>query len=230
MIRSLTLLLRWDVILLHRNRLFAIAALVTALYIGIFYLFRGVDNLVTVLVVLVFNDPVVTGYLFGGVLWLFDRNQHTLQAIAVLPVPFTHYLLSKVLILSLLAVILSVAMTLATQGLSFNGVHLVVAVFLQAFIFSCFGFTVGSLSPAFNQFLAYSIPFLILTGAPLLALFNIGKPWYFVGIPSWGGLELLRTALAPGNAWATVGYYLHLGVWSLLSWWIMCTVTARQLQ
>ena len=130
---EVNLFLKWDAVLLYRNRLFHIALLIALIYTGVFFLLKPLGNLDNVLVVLIFNDPVVTGYIFGGVIWLFDKNQHTLQAVSVLPVRRNLYLLSKILILSGLAVLVSVVMALAARGLDFNWFHLIFSVFYLPF-------------------------------------------------------------------------------------------------
>src|SRR5690606_14210742 len=129
----------------------------------------------------------------AGILWLFDKNQHTIQVIAVLPIKPAYYLLSKIIVLSILATILSFILTIAARGLIFNGFYLFISVFLSAFMFSCLGLSIGALTRNFNQFLLYAIPILILTGLPFASLFGVGKSWYYLPLPSAGGIELLRS-------------------------------------
>lgn len=222
-------LLSFDLRLLHRNRLFVLAAAVALIYVGVFYLIRTLGNLETMLIILIFNDPVVTGYLFAGVLLLFDKNQHTLQALAVLPVPFRLYLLSKAVVLAVLATGLAFAMALATVGWAFQPVHLFFATFLSAFIFSCIGFYVGAYAKNFNHLLFYSIPFLVVAGLPFLALFGIGSWAYFFPIPSTGGIVLLQASFTDLSLMKISLGYLHLIVWAGLSWTVAVRTTERRL-
>lgn len=211
-------LMKRDIILLHRNRLFLIAAIIAALYTGLFFLLSSVGDLSLVVVILIFNDPVVTGYLFAGVLLLFDRNQNTILALSVLPVHFKYYLLSKSLVLSLLAAVIAFIMAFATSGVAFNPFHLFCSSFLAAFIFCCFGFLAASYSRTFNQFLFYSIPFFILAGVPFLRLFDYGQVWYYLIFPSAGGIELLHSAFHEQDVLLNLLMYMHLLLWSLLAW------------
>ncbi len=182
--KQLQKLLTWDIVLLNRNNLFLIGVIVAAIYIGIFYLIRPFGDLTIVLVVLIFNDPVVTGYLFAAILLLFDKTQNTLQAISVLPLTINKYLLSKAIILSLLGTVTSFIMAYATKGVYFNHIHLFIASFFSAFMFSCFGFAVSAVSGTFNQLLFYSIPFFIISAVPFFSVFKYGKIEYFLVIPS----------------------------------------------
>ncbi len=210
--------LKWDTVLLHRNRLFLISVILGIIYIGIFYLLRPLGHLDTVLIILIFNDPVVTGYLFAGVLFLFDRQQHTLQAISVLPAPFRMYLLSKTLILSILAVVVAMMMAVATVGLKFHLVHLLLATFLSTVIFSLVGFIISAYSQSFNQLLFYSTPFLIIAGVPFLSFFDVGTPFHFLLLPSTGGIEILKASLLGASPMHMTIMYGQLVFWCGAAW------------
>jgi hypothetical protein len=222
-------LLRWDLLLLHRNQLFIFSAAVAAVYIGVFHLLLPLGDLSALLIVLIFNDPVITGFLFGGILWMFDKNQNTLQAISVLPLPLPLYLLSKATVLSVLATVLALAMVLATRGLAVHWVPLLAGVFFSAFTFSYAGFAIGALSRNFNYFLLYSLPLFLLTGLPFLGIFNVTDPVLWAWVPTFGGISLLQKAFygpsVPGGGWL----YLHLIVWCYLSYRIGTYLTQKTL-
>lgn len=222
-------LLKWDVILLNRNRLFLLAALVAGIYIALFYLLKPLGNLTNILIILIFNDPVITGYLFASVLLLFDKNQHTLQAISVLPLPFQTYLLSKAVLLSLLATGISFIMAFATKGADFNLFHLLAAAFLSAFMFSLAGFAVGAFTRNFNQLLVYSVPFFVLTGLPFLSLFGFGELVHYFIIPSAGGIGVLQAAFEEKSFGHLFLMYGHLLLWTAISWIIASKVTVKKL-
>jgi fluoroquinolone transport system permease protein len=222
-------LLKWDIVLLSRNRLFILAAAVAGIYIALFYLLKPLGNLTTLLIILIFNDPVVTGYLFASVLLIFDKNQHTLQAISVLPLPFRTYLLSKAVLLALLATVISFVMAFATRGTDFNAFHLLPVAFLSAFMFALSGFTVGALTRNFNQLLLYSVPFFILTATPFLPLFGYGELAYYFLVPSAGGIGILQAAFEEKSPWFIAVMYMHLLTWTAISWVIALKVTSRKL-
>ncbi len=226
---DLSIFLKWDIILLYRNRLFHIAVLIAIIYTGIFFLLKPLGNLNQVLIVLIFNDPVVTGYIFGGVIWLFDKNQHTLQAVAVLPARRNQYLLSKILLLSGMAVLVSLAMAISARGFDFNWFHLVFSVFLSSFLFSSIGFTMAAISRGFNEFLFYSIPFFIVSAVPLLYLFGIGEIIYFVFLPTTGSIEILKGSLIPLKSWYLMIMYVQLIFWTVISWRLVMKVTQKRM-
>jgi len=211
-------LLKYDAILFYRNRIFAVAAVVTAAYLGIFYLLQPLGNLTTMLVVLIFNDPVVMGFLFAGVLLLFDKSQNTIQAILVAPVPFFTYILSKTVLLSALATVISFIMAWSTRGNDFNYLPLFISVFLSTAMFSMLGFAISAMCRDFNRFLVYSMGFLIVAAVPFASVFGIGKAEYYSWVPTMGGIWLLESAfdLRKMEMFYFV-MYAHLGFWTVTS-------------
>lgn len=227
--KELTNFLRLDVKLLHRNNLFILAAVVAAIYIGVFYLLKPLGDLTAVLVILIFNDPVVTGYLFAAVLMLFDKSQNTLKAFSILPVSRSYYFLSKALLLSMLATVVAFIMAIATKGMAFNPVHLFAATFSSTFIFACCGFIVGATANSFNQLLLYSVPIFILLAVPFLGIFGVGETYYYMIIPAWGGIHLLQASFIAEPITLVILYYLHLIIFAFI-FWKLCIQLNKKMQ
>ncbi len=227
--KHLAHLLKWDTILLHRNKLFILAAVMAFLYIGLFFLLKPLGNLTNVLIILIYNDPVVTGYIFAGVMWMFDRNQNTLQAVAVLPVKVEKYLLSKILVLTALSTLVAFIMTITIRGFDFNFLQLFGSVVLSALMFCCMGFIVGAVSKTFNQFLMLSIPVFIITAIPFLPLFGIGKYGYTAFIPSAGGIEILRGAFETQSIFFTFLIWITAVFWALAMWFFAVKIVKSKM-
>ena len=222
-------LLKWDIILFNRNRLFLLSGIVAAVYIGVFYLVQPLGNLNRLIVVLIFNDPIVTGYLFAGILLMFDKNQYTLQAISVLPLPLSKYLFSKSMLLSCVATCTAIILALVANGSGFNYMHLILGSFFSAFIFSCFGFSIAAISRSFNQLLFYSIPFFIISGIPFFPVFGYGYLETFFFIPSTGGIGLMEASFDTKPFSKLIYLYLHLVGWAFMSWRIAMIITPKRL-
>lgn len=216
--RHLAELFKWDLLLLQRNQLFALSAVMAAMYVGLFYLLRPLGNLETVLIILVFNDPVVTGFLFAGVLLLFDKNQNTLQALQVVPLPLSYYVFSKTLALALLSALTALVMVLAAHGPRFQYVHLLLGVFLTGGLFTLFGFVLAGWSRTFNHFLLYTMGLLLVMAVPFLGLFGIGPGALYLLFPSFAGLKLLQATFGPVPLWQLVYAYGYLALWLVGTW------------
>lgn len=216
--KHLTTLLKWDVVLLQRNQLFVLSAVLAALYVGLFYLLRPLGNLETVLIILVFNDPVVTGFLFAGVLLLFDKNQNTLQVLQVVPLPLSYYVLSKTIALASLATLTALVMVLAAHGPRFQYAHLLLGVFLTGGLFTLFGFVLAGWSRTFNHFLLYTMGLLLVMAVPFLGLFGIGPERLYLLFPSFAGLKLLQATFGPVPLWQLLYAYAYLALWLVGAW------------
>ena len=77
--------LKWDLIRQYRYNIVGVAAFVTVVYIlilfGIEWEYK--DKLV---VFLIFNDPAALGMMFIGSLVLFEKSEHTLEALVATPI------------------------------------------------------------------------------------------------------------------------------------------------
>jgi len=229
-VTSILTLLKWDIILLYRNKLFHVSVAITLVYIALFYLLKSLGNLHIPLIILIYNDPVIISYMFSGVLWLTDRNQNTMQAISVLPLQKIDYLISKTLALSSLAVILAFIMSIAAVGTNFNPFHLITSVFFSSLMFCAFGFTLGSLSNNFLGFLMKSLPLFILSAIPMVILFDLLSPIWFSWIPTLGGVMILQSAFVEKSFLFISLGYLSLIVWAWFSIKVCKYVTLKRIQ
>lgn len=227
--KTLLHLIKWDIILLNRNRLFVIAGVIAAMYIGIFYLLKPLGSLDKILTVLIVNDPVVTGYIFAGILLMFDKGQNTLQALSVTPVKLNTYLLSKTIVLSLLGMVSSIAMAAGAVGSEVNYIHLAISSFFATFIFAALGFAIGAVAKNFNSFLIYSMPIFILSGIPFFWVFGIGSLWWYFLLPISGGVGVLYGSVATVEPMLLFASYLQMAVFCALCWAIAKRVTSKKL-
>ena len=223
--KTLIKLMKWDLLLLHRNRLLIITSLLIVTYIGTFHLLKSLGDISMVLITIIFNDPITTGFVFGGVLMLFDKQQNTLQALTILPIHSKHYLISKSTLLSLLAVIMTFIIVFFTHGADFQGIHLFFGTLLTTFIFSFFGFTIGSITSSFNQFILYAVLPLVTMSLPFLPLFEVGSRWWFCFLPSFGGIELIYASLLGSEDSLIIAAYINLSVWAIVSWLLVSKIT-----
>ncbi|MGB3589528.1 MAG: hypothetical protein WBA23_23480 [Tunicatimonas sp.] len=190
--KALTNLLRWDLLLLHRNQLIVISLALAGLYLGVFYLLKDLGNLEKLLVLLIYNDPVVTGLMFIGALVLFEKDQHTLEALAVSPLSTDTYLWSKAISLTLVALGTSLMMAWAGYGWQFQYVHFVTGVIGASLFYIFLGGWVVAQTNSFNQFLVRMIPLLILTALPFIPFFGAAPSVWFYPIPSYPSILLLQ--------------------------------------
>jgi fluoroquinolone transport system permease protein len=94
-------LVLWDVRVQARENVYFFTALTTLAFCTVIWLLpdRAQDRVVTGIL---FLDPAVVGTSFVGAIVLMERSQNTLVAVAVSPARPFHYVVSKIITLTLL--------------------------------------------------------------------------------------------------------------------------------
>lgn len=216
-------LLKHDFTLLHRNNIIKISILVTAIYIGIFYWLSGLDDAEKILVLVIFNDPVLIGFLFAGVMVIFEKNENTLQALSVSPVTKTQYILSKSIALTIIGTGCCLAMALAGVGTHFNFFHFGMAGALTTLMFSFLGFMMVAGEATFNRFILKTIGIMLFLSLPFLGFFGLSPREWFVWIPTQPAIDLFRASLtdpAEVSSGIIIYAYTALIFWIILSFYL----------
>ncbi|HEC43007.1 MAG TPA: hypothetical protein ENI20_09290 [Bacteroides sp.] len=190
----------WDLRLQVKYQILTVAVIVTVLYIAIFKLLvKGVFD--EILILLIFTDPAMLGYIFIGALVLFEKGSNTLDAIVVSPLRIPEYLFSKVISLGLIATVCALAMAMAGHGIRFNYILFISSVFLTSAIVTLLGFAGASRIKTFNQYIIIVPMFLTPLALPLLNFFGLTNSWILYLLPTqatlnliWGSFHSIGTA------------------------------------
>jgi len=217
--KELAHLIRHDFILLARNRIITISIFLTVIYVVLFKALSSFGPTEKFLVLVIFNDPALLGFLFIGVMVLFEKNENTIAALAVTPMRLHLYILSKSLALTCISLGCCMAMVIAAYGLQINWLHFIMAAILTTMIFSFLGFIVVAGESSFNDYILKAIGIILLLSMPFLGYFEIVPlNWFFI-FPSYPGIllfdfsfgeNILLTELLLGYGlaclWCVVGY------------------------
>jgi fluoroquinolone transport system permease protein len=201
--------LKWDLRLQLRYHVATAAAVVTLLYVA---LFRAVPAATgeKPLVLLLVADPSVLGFLFVGVLVLFERGSNTLQAVVATPLSFSEYLLAKAFSLTLLATASGFVMALAARGTRFGSAQLLAAMVLTSLLFVFLGIVGVSYARSVNAYLLLVPVALMPLNLPMLGFVGVfDSPLLFL-IPTRASLALFQSAFGPRPAWELVYAALYL--------------------
>lgn len=199
LVRAVALDLRLQV----RYKIVAVAAMITALYAIGFQLVPERPS-ETLVVVLVFSDPTTIGFLFVGVLVLFERGAGTLQAVVVTPLSTAQYVSSKAISLTLVAVVCSLV-TAVSAGHSFDVVLFVVATALSSLLLVFIGLVAVVRVRSVNAYLVIVPLFLLPLTLPLVQTIGKLESPLLYALPTQGSLLLLRAAFEPRPA-AEIAY------------------------
>lgn len=190
--------LKWQFILLQKNNIISISFVVTLVYGLILFFLNDVKYIDKLLVSLVLNDPSVIGYFFIA-LFIYTEIKHgVLNALFVTPVKIHHYLLSKIIALTLIGTICSIGLVLSVKGLNFDIFNYVLGSFSICLLSAILGLIMLTFASEFLNFALLSIPvFFFFTGISLLnylGTFDLGNFKYF--FPVQGGLDLIDNAVS----------------------------------
>ncbi len=190
--------LKWQFILLQKNNIISISFVVTFIYGLILFFLKDVKYIDELLVSLVLNDPSVIGFFFIAVFIYTEIKQGVLNALFVTPVNVHHYLITKILAISVIGTICSLGLVLSVKGLNFDFVNYAIGSFAICLLSATIGLITLTFASEFLNFALLSIPvFLLFTGISLLGylgIIDIGAFKYL--FPVQGGLDLIDNAVS----------------------------------
>jgi fluoroquinolone transport system permease protein len=207
----------WDLRLQVKYHIVTVAAAVTVLYTVLFKSLP-LPNLDKVLILLIFSDPSMLGFLFIGVLILFEKGANTLPALVVTPLRAWQYLWAKTLSLTCIALACSFGMAVVGHGWSFGYGYLLLAVFFSSVLFLMIGFVGVARVKTFNQYLLIIPLFLAPLSLPLLHFFGVSDWAGFYLIPTQASLLLFQAAFGPVAPWQVVYAVLYLPLACLVAY------------
>lgn len=211
-------LLRWDLRLLQRYQIVTVSAIVTLIYILVFNGLAQFGSLDKLLILIIFNDPALLGFLFMGVMILFEKNENTLPALSTTPLPLHYYLLSKSLALTGLSLVCCWAMAWAAHGLDFHYLHFSAAAVLSSLTFGFFGIAVVMGANSFNQFILRALGCFFLIAFPFLGYFEITPRWLWLWNPAQPTLDLFDAAFHAADAMRLLYAYALALLWLAISY------------
>jgi fluoroquinolone transport system permease protein len=212
--RTFLNLLKWDLVLLAKYGILPVAIGIGLLYIVLIYLLNIPSDII---ILLIFSDPSMMGFIFVGVMILFEKQAGTTSAIIVTPLQPWQYLLSKSTSLSIPAVIVSAAMALASN-VPVNYLFLIVAIVLTSILFLLLGFVGVQRVKTFNQYILIIPMFLAPLCIPIVEFFGLWETPLMWIIPTHASLELLKAAYNEVKLWKIFLSHLVLLTSILLAW------------
>lgn len=218
--KGLTSLIKLDFALLRRNNILTVSLIVTLLYIAVFRWLGNYGSMEHALVLIIFNDPALLGFLFAGVMVLFEKNERTIYALAATPMNVNHYVLSKSLLLTLLSLVCCTAMVLGGYGADVHPVHFICGCLLSTLLFAFIGFILVARQTTFNGYMFRSVGVLLVLALPFLGYFGITGHWWWCIVPSLPSIDLFDAAFHPDDVSREVLLYAYTGsiFWCVLTW------------
>jgi len=164
-------------------------------------------------------DPTTLGFLFIGVLILFEKGSKTIEAVVITPIKKSEYLLAKIISLTGIALLANLIMAFASQK-EFNFFALSLSVLLSSAQFLLIGFLGVVRVKTINQYL-FVFPFLITPlMLPLLNFLEFTDSIFFYIFPFQACLLLFQAAFEPILAWQWIYALIYLPVSTLFFYYL----------
>ena len=189
----------WDMRLLWRYGLIPVALIIALLYVLIMLNLpeSGYEQVVAFFIL---SDPTMIGFIFIGVMILFEKDANTIQALVVSPLPAHLYLISKIAAFTTIGLIAGLMMAVISQA-DFNYLFIILAILLTSVIFTSIGFVGVARVKTFNQYIIVIPVFLAPLCLPFLGYWQILDSWFFYVIPTQACIILFQASYETVPLW-----------------------------
>lgn len=182
-----------DLRLQRRHGFYYAAAFSALLWIVVLYLLP--DGIIgPAMPYVIFGDLGIVGFFFIVGAMFFEKGERTLFALLTTPMRFRHYLAAKLTTLTLLAVAVSLAVTLLVYGIGFEPFSFLAGVVLTSLLMMLVSFTTAAPYPSISEWLLPAMIPLLVVNIPLLDYSGLWLHPLIYLVPTEGPLLLLGVA------------------------------------
>ena len=175
------------------------------------------EKRVVVSLVMILSDTTMLGVIFIGALILLEKQQMVTHSLFVTPLPPLHYIWSKTLSLSLIAICMSILIYLPVWKVS--GYTLVVF-FTTAFtagVFAMLGLGVAAGVGTINQYFGRIMGLSVLILIPVIPYLLLDNHPAFLWLPYVASLDIMLGTMDPLPAWRIILDMALLAGWGVLA-------------
>jgi len=210
-----------DLRLQFRNGFYAATVFVTILW-ALILLQTGSFDMRWLLPPLVIGNLMVGTFSFIGGLVLLERGEGSLIAQVVTPLRISEYLTSKVVTLTILALVETLVIVILMAGWHFNAFLLIIGAVLTGAIYCLAGFIAVARYDSINEYLLPSGMYIALLWMPLIAYIGQWRPWILYLHPLFAPLLLVEASFTTITPWQIV-----YGFGYSLAWVILLSLASR---
>lgn len=204
--------IRWDIQLQFRNGFYYASAFVAIISVLIMGQFPNADWAYLLPIILFGNLLVNTFYFIAGLV-LLEKGEGTLEGLIVSPLRKWEYLASKVITLTLLSLLESLAVTLIIFGWGLNWLPYLLGVLILCALYALFGFSFVVRYDSINTFLFPSVLFTILLALPFIDYLELWQSPLLLLHPLQAPLMLLRGGFTTVPSWQLLYGLLYGLLW-----------------
>jgi fluoroquinolone transport system permease protein len=206
-------LTKYDILFQLKQGFYTVYAILSVIYLLIlFYIPKDVRMEVTAFILL--NDTAVLGNVFVGALVLLEKQQNILQSLFITPLKLSTYLWSKVISLTLIALIVSSLIGFVPGGMLKNWIAMLSAVTLSSVLFTFLGLGVSARVRTLNEYFIGVMIAGLIAAAPVPLYFFL--PNLSIVFPVNAAIDLLITSPATQTVRGIIADTAILVCWSIL--------------
>ncbi|HSR66396.1 MAG TPA: hypothetical protein VLU25_00515 [Acidobacteriota bacterium] len=218
-LRLLLVTLRRDLRIQVRQGFIVASALVVAVMLAVLQWIPQ-EMRIPMAPLLIFGELFMGTFFFLAALLILEKEEGSLAALAVTPLPFGFYLGSKALVLTGIVAGESLLLVLLGLRVSFDAAALFAGVMGMGIIMTLLGFLAAARHDSVNTFLFPSMLWATGLVLPFPAAFGMAPYWVTAWHPVAAGMGLLQGAFAR-RAWIwTLADTAILAGWALLLAWL----------
>jgi len=189
---GLVRLLRWDFVMQLRHGFWVAAVFVLVPWVAV-TLSIAREQARFIMPAMIFADISIAGMLFMGGVYFFEKREGSLNALVVAPLETWQWLASKLISLTVIGTVMCVVLVALKLGIRAPWGYVLVAIVGINALFTLIGFILAAPNDRFTEFFLYYALALSVLEIPLLALFDVSHPSFWL-LPSQPALVLLRGA------------------------------------
>ncbi|HSR52567.1 MAG TPA: ABC transporter permease [Acidobacteriota bacterium] len=217
-LRLLVVTLRRDLLIQVRQGFIAASALVMAVMLAVLQ-WLPQEMRVPIAPVLIFGELFMGTFFFVAALLILEKEEGSLAALAVSPLPFGIYLGSKALILTGIVAAESFLLVVLGLRVPFDPWALLAGVAGMGMIMTLLGFLAAARHDSVNTFLFPSMLWVTALILPFPAAFGLAPDWATAWHPVAAGMGLLQGAFVRRPWIGILADIALLVIWtSLLAW------------
>ena len=218
--------LRHDLLLQLRYGFLYAGIFVTLFWIAILSLFSSESLRVALPVFMFLNASITTIFFVAG--WvLYEKREGVLEALVVTPLRHSHYLASKITVLTGLAAVETLAIALLGWGTDLQLLPVVVGIVGIGVINTLFGLLIVFRYDSVNEFLLPAGLFSTFLQLPVVATLGVLETNLFYLWPTQGPLLLLQAGFQPITQADTIYALLCSTLWIVGAAWLARSSFAR---
>jgi len=195
--KTLLVHLKWQLVLLHKNKIISISLGVTFIYGAVLFFIKDFVPLDKVLISIILNDPSIIGYFFIGIAVYTEIKHKILSAIFTTPINLHHYIISKTLALSFIGLVCSLGLAFFIKGWDYDILTYTIGTFGICILSTLLGLKVLTFASDFLKFSMLSVPvFILFITIPMLhflGAIQLGFVKYL--FPIQGCLDLIENGI-----------------------------------